>query len=228
MRKALEKLLENADGYDLVLSDVMMPEMDGVELCRYIRSNVLLNHLPVVLLTAKTSDEDRLKSLEIGANAFISKPFNLEILLKTIKNLIDEHERLRSSFSGLQLPTDKVDTPDLESPDQRLLKRILKVINENLSNPELTGEIIAEKVGLSRVHLYRKLKELTNQTARNYIRNIRLAKAAELLTPRKMSIAEVAYEVGFSSPNHFATAFKEMYGMTPTAYNEKHYVGKEG
>ena len=226
-REALEKLLENADGYDLVLSDVMMPEMDGVELCRYIRSNVLLNHLPVVLLTAKTSDEDRLKSLEIGANAFISKPFNLEILLKTIKNLIDEHERLRSSFSGLQLPTDKVDTPDLESPDQRLLKRILKVINENLSNPELTGEIIAEKVGLSRVHLYRKLKELTNQTARNYIRNIRLAKAAELLTQRKMSIAEVAYEVGFSSPNNFATAFKEMYGMTPTAYNEKHYEGKE-
>ena len=227
-REALEKLLENADSYDLVLSDVMMPEMDGVELCRYIRSNVLLNHLPVVLLTAKTSDEDRLKSLEIGANAFISKPFNLEILLKTIKNLIDEHERLRSSFSGLQLPTDKVDTPDLQSPDQRLLQRILKVINENLSNTELTGEIIAEKVGLSRVHLYRKLKELTNQTARNYIRNIRLAKAAELLTQRKMSIAEVAYEVGFSSPNNFATAFKEMYGMTPTAYNEKHYVGKEG
>ena len=227
-REALEKLLENAESYDLVVSDVMMPEMDGVELCRYIRSNVLLNHLPVVLLTAKTSDEDRLKSLEIGANAFISKPFNLEILLKTIKNLIDEHDRLRSSFSGLQLPTDKVDTPELQSPDQRLLQRILKVINENLSNPELTGEIIAEKVGLSRVHLYRKLKELTNQTARNYIRNIRLAKAAELLSQRKMSIAEVAYEVGFSSPNNFATSFKEMYGMTPTAYNEKHYVGKEG
>ena len=225
-REALEKLLDNAEGYDLVLSDVMMPEMDGVELCRYIRSNVLLNHLPVILLTAKSSDEDRLKSLDVGANAFISKPFNLEILLKTIKNLIDEHNRLRSSFSGSQLPTDKVDTPELQSPDQRLLQRILKVVNDNLSNPELSSELIAEKVGLSRVHLYRKLKELTNQTARNYIRNIRLAKAAELLTQRKMSIAEVAYEVGFSSPNNFATAFKEMYGMTPTAYNEKHYLEK--
>ncbi len=224
-REALEKLLDNAEGYDLVLSDVMMPEMDGVRLCQYIRSNVRLNHLPVVMLTAKTSDEDRLKSLEIGANAFISKPFNLEILLKTIKNLIDEHDRLRSSFSGMQLPADKVDTPDLLSPDQRLLQRILKVVNDNLSNPELTGEVIADKVGVSRVHLYRKLKEMTNQTARNYVRNIRLAKAAELLTQRKMSIAEVSYEVGFSSPNNFATAFKEMYGMTPTAYNEKHYVG---
>ncbi len=224
-REALEQLLADADSYDLVVSDVMMPEMDGVELCRYIRSNVLLNHLPVVLLTAKTSDEDRLKSLKVGANAFISKPFNMEILFMTIKNLIDEHDRLRSSFSGLQLPADKVDTPELQSPDQRLLQRVLKVVNDNLSNPELTTEMIADKVGLSRVHLYRKLKELTNQSARNYIRNIRLAKAAELLTQRKMSIAEVAYEVGFTSPNNFATAFKELYGMTPTAYNEKHYRG---
>ena len=224
-REALEKLLENAENYDLVLSDVMMRDMDGVELCRFIRSNVLLNHLPVVLLTAKTSDEDRLKSLEVGANAFISKPFNIEILLKTIKNLIDEHDRLRSSFSGLQLPTDKVDTPELQSPDERLLQRILKVVNDNLSNTELTSEMIADKVGLSRVHLYRKLKELTNQTPRSYIRNIRLAKAAELLSQRKMSIAEVAYEVGFSNPNNFATAFKEMYGASPTAYNEKHISG---
>ena len=224
-REALEKLLEDADGYDLVLSDVMMPDMDGVELCRFIRSNVLLNHLPVVLLTAKTSDEDRVKSLEVGANAFITKPFNMEILLKTIKNLIDEHDRLRSSFSGSQLPTDKVDTPELQSPDQRLLQRILKVVNDNLSNTELTSEDIADKVGLSRVHLYRKLRELTNQTPRSFIRNIRLAKAAELLSQRKMSIAEVAYEVGFSNPNNFATAFKEMYGMPPTAYNEKHCSG---
>lgn len=226
-REALEKLMEDANGYDLVLSDVMMPEMDGLQLCQYIRSNVRLNHLPVILLTAKSSDEDRLNSLEIGANAFISKPFNLEILRKTIKNLIEEHDRLRSSFSGLQLPTDRVDTPELQSPDHRLLQRIIKVVNDNLNNPELTGEMIADKVGVSRVHLYRKLKEMTNQTARNYVRNIRLAKAAELLTQRKMSIAEVAYEVGFSSPNNFATAFKEMYGMTPTAYNEKHYMGNE-
>lgn len=219
-REALEHLL--AEPADLVLSDVMMPEMDGIQLCLRIRSNVLLNHLPVVLLTAKASDEDRLESLEVGANAFISKPFNMEILQKTIQNLLAEHDRLRSSFSGQQLPVDQVNTPEMLSPDERLLQRIVKIVNDNLSNPDLTSEMIADEVGLSRVHLYRKLKELTHQSARNYIRNIRLAKAAELLSGRKMAIAEVAYQVGFSNPNNFATAFKEMYGVSPTVYNEQH------
>lgn len=223
-REALERLL--AEPFDLVLSDVMMPEIDGVQLCLRIRSNVLLNHLPVVLLTAKTSDEARLESLEVGANAFIPKPFNMEILLKTVQNLLAEHDRLRSSFSGQQLPVDQVDTPELLSPDERLLQRIIKIINENLSNPELTSEMVADKVGLSRVHLYRKLKELTHQSARNYIRNIRLVKAAELLSHKKMAIAEVAYEVGFANPNNFATAFKEMYGVSPTVYNEQHCAEK--
>lgn len=219
-REALERLL--TEPFDLVLSDIMMPEMDGVQLCQRIRTNVRLNHLPVILLTAKTSDESRLESLEVGANAFIPKPFNTEILLKTVQNLLDEHDRLRSSFSGLQLPVDQVDTPELQSPDERLLQRIVKIVNENLSNPDLTSDMIAQEVGLSRVHLYRKLKELTNQSARNYIRNIRLVKAAELLSQKKMAIAEVAYQVGFANPNNFATAFKEMYGVSPTTYNEQH------
>jgi len=219
-REALERL--QSDTFDLVLSDVMMPEMDGIQLCQRIRSNVLLNHLPVVLLTAKSSDEDRLQSLEIGASAFIAKPFNMEILQKTIQNLLSSQDLLRSSFSGQQLPVDQVDTPDLQSPDERLLQRIVKIVNENLSNPDLTSEMIAQEVGLSRVHLYRKLKELTHQSARNYIRNIRLVKAAELLSSKKMAISEVAYEVGFSNPNNFATAFKEMYGVSPTVFNEQH------
>ena len=219
-QQALELLQSHP--FDLVLSDVMMPQMDGTELCRRIRGNVRINHLPVILLTARSSDEDRLQSLEIGANAFLSKPFNMEIVLKTIQNLLSEHDRLRSSFSGKQLPVDEVATPELQSPDERLLQRILRVINDNLSNPELTSEMIADQVGLSRVHLYRKLKELTGQSARNYIRNIRLAKAAELLAQKKMAISEVAYLVGFANPNNFATSFKELYGMSPTAYNEQH------
>lgn len=219
-REALEHLL--AESYDLVVSDIMMPEVDGVQLCQRIRSNVLLNHLPVILLTAKTSDESRLESLEVGANAFIPKPFNTEILLKTVQNLLNEHDRLRSLFSGQQLPVDQVDTPELQSPDERLLRRIVKIVNENLSNPDLTSELIAQEVGLSRVHLYRKLKELTHQSARTYIRNIRLVKAAELLSHKKMAIAEVAYQVGFANPNNFATAFKELYGVSPTTYNEQH------
>ncbi len=226
-REALEALLAQPDAFSLVVSDVMMPEVDGIQLCMRIRSNVQLNAMPIVLLTAKTSDEDRLASLEVGANAFISKPFNVEILHKTIQNLLEQQRRLRSNFSGSQNPADKVDTPELLSPDERLMQRVLKVINERLSDTSLTGEKVAEEVGLSRVHLYRKLKELTNQSPRNYIRNIRLIKAAELLSQKKMSIAEVAYSVGFSSPDNFSSLFKEMYGVSPKEYNEQHYSQQE-
>ena len=222
-REALEILLAQPDVFSLVVTDYMMPEIDGIQLCMRIRSNVQLNHLPIILVTAKTSDEDRLASLEVGANAFISKPFNVEILLKTVQNLLEQQRRLRTTYSGTQNPADKVDTPELLSPDERLLQRVLKVINERLSDTSLTGEKVAEEVGLSRVHLYRKLKELTNQSPRNYIRNIRLIKAAELLSQKKMSIAEVAYKVGFASPDNFSALFKEMYGMTPKDYNEQHY-----
>lgn len=217
---AYEQLLRQ--DHDLVLSDVMMPVMDGVELSQKVRRNVRLNHLPIVLLTAKATEEDRLRSLDIGVNAFIAKPFNIEILLRTVKNLLESQSRLRNRYSGQQLPADQVETPDVKSPDERLLERIVRVINDNLSNPDLTAEFIAEQVGLSRVHLYRKLKELTNQSARNYIRNIRLAKAADLLAQKKMAVAEVAYQVGFTSPNNFATAFKELYGETPTDYMARH------
>ena len=222
-REALEILLAQPDAFSLVVTDYMMPEIDGIQLCMRIRSNVQLNHLPIILVTAKTSDEDRLASLEVGANAFISKPFNVEILLKTVQNLLEQQRRLRSTYSGTQNPAAKVDTPELLSPDERLLQRVLKVINDRLSDTSLTGEKVAEEVGLSRVHLYRKLKELTNQSPRNYIRNIRLIKAAELLSQKKMSIAEVAYKVGFASPDNFSALFKEMYGMTPKDYNEQHY-----
>lgn len=219
-QEALDRLMVD-ETFDLVLSDVMMPIMDGTTLCQKIRQNIRLNHLPVILLTAKATDEDRLQSLEIGANAFIPKPFNIEILNKTIQNLLESQVRLRNTFSGQQLPSEKVSTPELQSPDERLLQRILKVIDDNLSNSDLTTDFIAHKVGLSRVHLYRKLKELTNQSARNYIRNIRLAKAAELLSRKKMSVAEVAYLTGFSNPNNFSTAFHELYGMSPKEYMEK-------
>ena len=218
---AFEAIMQG--NFDLVLSDVMMPGMDGEELCRKIRGNVRLSHIPVILLTARASDEDRLTSLEIGANAFIAKPFNVELLKKTVQNLLQTQDRLRNTFSGQQVPADQIATPDLKSPDERLLERVVKVINDNLNNPDLTSEMIAKEVGLSRVHLYRKLKELTNQSARNYFRNIRLTKAAELLSKKKMAVAEVAYQVGFANPNNFATAFKELYGVSPTQYMDGHH-----
>lgn len=215
-RKALAIL--QREKVDIVLSDVMMPEMDGMELVREIRKNVNISHLPVIMLTAKNTDNDRIESLKLNVDAFIGKPFNLELLRSTIKSLLSRQLHLRNTFSGNQMPAEKIATPDLKSPDDRLLERVIKVVNDNLSNPDITSEEIAAQVGLSRVHLYRKLLELTNQTASNYIRNIRLNKAAELLKQGKMSVAEIAYEVGFKTPNHFATAFKKVYGMSPSEY----------
>ena len=127
-------------------------------------------------------------------------------------------DKLRNTFKGNELPVEQIDTPQVQSADDKLMERLLKVINENLSNPNLTSEMLATEVGLSRVHLYRKLKELTNQSATNYIRNIRLTKAAELLKQKKATISEVAYLVGYRTPNHFSTAFKELYGVSPTEY----------
>lgn len=224
-KEALDNIMHQVP--DLLLSDVMMPEMDGFELCRKIRSNVRLNHIPIVLLTAKSDEESRIESLDLGADAFLTKPFSMELLRRTIRNLLRSRATLRNTYRGQQMPVDQVEVADAKSPDERLMERILKVVNQNLNNPDLTSEMIASEVGMSRVHLYRKLKELTNQSARNFIRNIRLAKAAELLAQKKCSVAEVADRVGFPNPSNFATSFKEMYGVTPTAYMEEHIKKNE-
>ena len=208
----------NKERVDLVVSDIMMPEIDGIELCRLIRQNVRISHLPIILLTAKGSERDRIEGLQATADAYVTKPFNLALLQTIIGNLLLRQEKLRNTFKGNELPTDQITTPEILSADEKLLERLVKCINDNLDNPDLTSEYLASEVGLSRVHLYRKLKELTNQSATNYIRNIRLTKAAELLRQKKCSISEVAYLVGYRTPNHFSTAFKELYGVSPSEY----------
>ena len=161
---------------------------------------------------------DRIEGLQATADAYITKPFNLALLQTIVSNLLLRQEKLRNTFKGNELPTDQITTPEIQSADEKLLERLVKCINDNLDNPDLTSEYLASEVGLSRVHLYRKLKELTNQSATNYIRNIRLTKAAELLRQKKCSISEVAYLVGYRTPNHFSTAFKELYGVSPSEY----------
>ncbi len=212
---------------DLVISDIMMPEMDGLSLCRKIKQNVNLNTIPVILLTAKTQDEDNLEGLEMGADAYIAKPFNIDILLKTIDNLIHIREQLKNMYTGQQSQEDRVLDVNAQSPDEKLLERIMKVINDNLDNPNLNVEMLTQEVGISRVHLHRKLKQLTNQSTRELIRNIRLKQAAKLLREKRYPIAEVAALTGFTSPNNFATLFRELYGMPPTAYMEQHLSNKE-
>lgn len=224
-QQALDIIMTQAP--DIIISDLMMPNMDGMTLCSKVRQNIRLNHIPFIMLTAKTQEEDRIAGLEVGADAYITKPFNMEVLRKTTQNLLQSHDRLRNTFSGQQLPADQINTPESKSPDERLLERVIKVVNAHLNDPGLTTDLIAKEVGLSRVHLYRKLKELTNQSARDYVRNIRLTKAAELLASKKMAVSEVANLVGFSNANNFATAFRELFGMTPTQYMEQHMEKKE-
>jgi signal transduction histidine kinase/ligand-binding sensor domain-containing protein/DNA-binding response OmpR family regulator len=225
-KEALQSVFDNKP--DLVISDVMMPEMDGITLCKKIKQNINLNYIPVILLTAKTREEDNIEGLESGADAYMTKPFNIEVLQKTVQNLIKGCERMRNTFSGKQTGTASANKLEVQSADDKLLERVMKVINDNISNPNLTVDEVASEVGISRVHLHRKLKELTNQTTRDYIRNIRLKMAADLLSQKKYSIAEVADLTGFANPNSFSVAFKELYGVSPSAYMEQHLGGKDG
>ncbi len=218
-REALEFILREKP--DLVISDVMMPEMDGMTLCRKMKQNINTSHIPIVLLTAKSKTEDRLEGMEIGADAYIVKPFNTELLRSTVSNLIGNRERLKGKFEGEKQVDDKIEKIERKSNDEILMTKIMKIINENLSNPELNVEMLAAGVGMSRVHMHRKLKELANQSARDFIRSIRLKQAASLLQERNLTISEVAYATGFSNLSHFSNSFRDFYGISPTEYKEQ-------
>lgn len=215
-KEAIELL--HKQSFNLVVSDIMMPEMDGISLCKHIKQHLQFNHIPIILLTAKTRETDNITGLAVGADAYITKPFSLNILRSTILSLIQNRLALKNSFSGTQEIGNKVESPTLQSPDEKLMERIIKVVNDNLSNTEISVKQIADEIGISTVHLNRKLKELTNQTSSRFIRNIRLQAAARLLAEKKHSIAEVSDLTGFSDPNYFSKSFKELYGMYPTAY----------
>src|SRR6218665_857919 len=156
-KEALSYVLQHVP--DVVISDIKMPEMDGITLCQKIKQNVNINHIPVILLTAKLEEEYNLEGLGIGADGYILKPFNVEILRKTVQNVIRTREILRNKFTGSQQQKDKVQDVVLASSNEKLLTRIMDSINKNISNPELNVEMLSREVGISRVHLHRKLKE---------------------------------------------------------------------
>ncbi|WP_291594017.1 two-component regulator propeller domain-containing protein [Bacteroides sp.] len=224
-REGLEVILR--DKPDLVISDIMMPEMDGITLCRKVKQNININHIPVILLTAKSKAEDRIEGLETGADAYIVKPFNTELLRTTASNLIANRERLRGQLIGEQQVEEKIVKIEMKSNDEILMGKVMKTINEHLTDPALNVEMLAANVGMSRVHMHRKLKELTNQSARDFIRNIRLKQAATLLREKNLSISEVAYATGFSNLSHFSNSFREFYGISPTEYKEQPDVPQE-
>jgi len=195
-----------------------MPEMDGNTLCTKIKSNPSVNHVPVILLTAKNRDEDKLEGLETGADAYVVKPFNMDILRQTAINFIRSHQLLRLKYERTDELEEQVDEIKIKSPDEKLLERVMNTINKHLDDSDLSVDMIAEEVGISRVHLHRKMKELTGQTPHDFIRNIRLKKAANLLATQGMNITEVMYACGFSNAASFSTLFKKLYGLSPRDY----------
>ncbi|MGM9697449.1 MAG: two-component regulator propeller domain-containing protein [Prevotella sp.] len=224
-KEGLKELLGDMH-YDIVISDVMMPEMDGIQLLKQIKSNAKLSDVPVILLTSRAEVADRLEGLKRGADAFLAKPFSIEELHIQIDNIIDNIRRIRGKYSGKQDQADKVEAIKVEGNDDVLMKRIMKSINEHISDPEFNVERMSEEIGLSRAQLHRKMKEITGISSSEFIRNIRLEQAAKLICEGKINITQVAYAVGYNNQTHFSTVFKKHYGMSPTEYAAKNSENK--
>ena len=229
-REALRKLLSETDSdrqFDLVVSDVMMPEMDGFTLLRMIKTNMNISHIPVVMLTSKAAVANRLEGLEKGADAFLAKPFDMDELHVVINNLISKNLRLKGKYSGSQQQKDKVEEKQVKGNDEALMERIMKVVNEHLDDSDFNVETLTKEVGISRAQLHRKMKEMTGLPVSEFIRNIRLEQAARLLEEQKINVTQVAYTVGFSNLAHFSTVFKKQFGVTPTEFIEQKQAKKE-
>ncbi len=205
---------------DVIISDVLMPDMDGYEFCSKIKKDERTSHIPVILLTALHSKEHEYKGLSAGADDYITKPFDLTILQTKVENLLALRKSLKKKFSDeVTLQPKNV---AVSSPDEKFLQRAIKSVEKNIANPELDIESFAKEVGVSRMQLYRKLDALTNMTVKEFIRNIRLKRAAQLLQQDKMTVNEIAYSVGFKDISHFRKCFRQLYGMNATEYKQKH------
>jgi signal transduction histidine kinase/DNA-binding response OmpR family regulator len=218
-KEGLKELLTH--DYDLVVSDVMMPEMDGFTMLRMIKTNMNISHIPVIMLTSKADVANRLEGLERGADAFLAKPFDMEELHLTIDNLIHSRQRLKGKFTGAQQQADKVEQPEVKGNDELLMERIMKALNKNLSNSDFNVDMLTQEVGISRAQLHRKMKEMTGISTSEFIRNIRLEQAARLLKEHKINVTQVAYTVGFSNLAHFSTIFRKHFGVAPSEYAER-------
>ena len=200
---------------DLVICDVMMPVMDGLEFTKQLKTNTATSHIPVIMLTAKNLEEHRAEGYEHGADSYITKPFHSKVLLARIENLLRQRQLLKHLYQGTKETEKEISESLLEDRDKQFLKQLQAIIQKNLSDSEFGVEDMGQQIGLSRVQLYRKVKAMTGSSVVDLLRKARLAKARRLLETRSMSVSEVAYEVGFSAPSYFTKCFKEEYGMLP-------------
>ncbi|MFD3003677.1 two-component regulator propeller domain-containing protein [Pontibacter toksunensis] len=203
---------------DLIVSDLMMPEVNGIDLCKKIKADSRTSHIPFVLLTAHASEDKKLDGLNIGANDYVTKPFSFDLLLSRIKNLITQRELLQKVFEkkiSVQTSEEKI-----ISLDDKLVQNAIKTVEENLSNSDFSVEMLSKELGVSRVHLYKKLLAITGQSPVEFIRKIRLQHAAQFLEKSQLTVAEVAYKVGFNNRKYFTKYFKEEYKILPSQYAE--------
>lgn len=210
-------MMAEAENPDIIVSDVMMPRMNGTDMCRRIKENIETSHIPIILLTAWSTDEGRAAGYKAGADAYIAKPFDMEVLLARISNLLEKQEKRQRDFSH-SISLDPKTVTD-SSPDEDFLKEVIACIEKNIDNSEYTIDSLSTDVVMSRMSLYRKMKSLTGQTPADFIRTVRLKTAAKLLKEEKCTVSEACYRTGFASPQNFAKHFKEIFGVLPSQYS---------
>ena len=217
---------------ELVISDIMMPEMRGDELCQAIKNNIETSHIPVILLTALNNEKDILSGLQIGADEYVVKPFNIGILKANVANLLANRALLRSKYANLDLDDEEHDEDCIncsQDIDWKFIANVKKNVEDNIDNPALTVDVLCSLMGMSRTSFYNKLRALTDQAPGDYIRLIRLKRAVQLLKEDTHSITEIAEMTGFSDAKYFREVFKKHYNVSPSQYGkEKKAVSKEG
>ncbi len=204
---------------DLIVCDILLPEMDGIEICRKLKNDKRTSHIPIILLTAQSDTENKISGFEAGADDYITKPFSYEILESRIKNLIEQREKLKRIIDKhFEINPSEI---EVESQDEKLVKKAIELVEKNIENTDFSVEDLSRELGMSRVHLYKKLLALTGKTPIEFIRIIRLKRAAQLLQSSQLTVSEVAYKVGFNNPKYFARYFKEEFGVLPSVYAKK-------
>jgi signal transduction histidine kinase/DNA-binding response OmpR family regulator/ligand-binding sensor domain-containing protein len=215
------KFLENNDTIDIIISDIMMPLMNGLEFCKRVKSNVATSHIPLILLTAKDSEKSIIKGLTCKADHYIIKPFNEEILKIKIKNLIDSREQIKLKFLNDRL-IEPIEISQ-NNIDREIVEKAISIVENEMSNNDFSVKILSSKMAMSSSTFLRKIKGITGLTCDQFIRSIRLKRAANFLSNTKTPVKEISYSVGFSSQKHFSTTFKKSFGMSPTTYHKKYF-----
>jgi signal transduction histidine kinase/ligand-binding sensor domain-containing protein/DNA-binding response OmpR family regulator len=206
---------------DVIIADIMMPKLNGIDMCKDLKRDLKTSHIPVVLLTARGSTEFKVEGLESGADEYVTKPFNPKVLQLKVKNLINRRNVLHEYFRGQAILNLEPSRVTLSSADDQFIKNALELVELNMSNASYTVEEMSHDIGMSHTQFYRKIKALTGQTINDFIRAIRLKRAAQLLEQHQLTVSEITYKVGFTDLQHFRECFKKMYGITPSQYAQK-------